>query len=183
MKNIISTFLFLVFGAYLANAQQYFTRTGEVSFHSRALLEDIDAFNNQGTFVMDSDTKKVQMAVLIKAFQFEKALMQEHFNENYMESDQYPKAVFSGTMEIPGKLDLESNGEYGPYPVNGELTIRGITRPIATTARFSRSGESLQATTQFNVAVADYEISVPKIVRDKIAKEVEIRVSLELEKM
>jgi polyisoprenoid-binding protein YceI len=181
-KNLIIVLIFL-FGTQFIHAQKFFTRTGQVSFHSRALLEDIDAYNNQATFVMDLTAQKIQMAVLIKAFQFEKALMQEHFNENYMESDQYPKASFSGTFSSGKTLDLSRDGTTEPVNITGEITIRGITRPVSTSAVFSVTDGRIVAQTTFNLNVADFNISIPAIVRDKIAREVEVKVSLELEEM
>ena len=81
--------------------QKYFTKDGKVSFYSDALMEKIEAHNTKAASVIDAENGQMEFAVLIKAFQFEKALMQEHFNENYMESSTYPKASFKGKIEDP----------------------------------------------------------------------------------
>jgi polyisoprenoid-binding protein YceI len=178
MKQILSfILLFTVLGQPLM-AQKYFTRSGQVSFHSRALMEDIDAYNNQGTFVMDLESKQVQMAVLIKAFQFEKALMQEHFNENYMESDRYPKAEFNG--QLADEFQLKTN-EIHSTKIEGTLTIRGISKNISTTATFKVDQDKIYGESTFPIKVSDFNISIPGIVRDKIAKEVEVKIKVELE--
>lgn len=180
MKQVFFLILFIsVIGQPLV-AQKFFTRSGQVSFHSKALLEDIDAYNNQGTFVVDLKSKQVQMAVLIKAFLFEKALMQEHFNENYMESDQYPKAEFKGTLNEELKF---GNKEEVTLDLNGTLTIRGISKDLSTRATFKAAGDRIIGEASFPVKVADYRIDIPNIVKDKIAKEVEVKVKVELEKL
>ena len=183
MKKTLLILFTLIAIIQLSFAQKYFTRSGQVSFHSRALLEDIDAFNNQGTFVMDVASGKIQMAVLIKSFQFEKALMQEHFNQNYMESDDFPKASFSGAVVSDALTDLKKEGNYKGVKIVGDLTIRNITKPIETRADFTIKNGQVSATASFDVKVADYDISIPSIVKDKIAKQVEVRVDVNLSKM
>ena len=178
--------LYLLAGTLLASlplqAQKYFTRSGNVSFHSKALLENIDAVNQQGTFVLDAATMDIQMAVLIKGFQFEKALMQEHFNENYMESDRFPKALFKGKIVSPSKIDLKTAGSF-QAEIQGQLTIHGVMKEIRTPATFEVSSKHIKATTNFPVTVADYQIEIPSLVKDKIAKEVEVRIEVSLEEM
>ena len=181
-KLTLALSILLGLQAFNLQAQKYFTRNGNVSFHSRALLEDIDAYNQQGTFVLDVSTKKIQMAVLIKAFQFEKALMQEHFNENYMESDQYPKAVFAGMVVSPENIDLTKPGKY-TVGIEGQLTIRGTEKSLKTTAEWEVKPGSIRATCQFPVAVEDFRISIPSVVKDKIAREVEVRIDVNLEQL
>ena len=183
MKKILILLFVLIVASQTTYAQKYFTRAGQVSFHSRAMLEDIDAYNNQGTLVMDVSSGKIQMAILIKSFQFEKALMQEHFNENYMESDEYPKANFSGKIESTDIPDLSKDGQYSNVKLSGELTIRDITKPINTLADFNVKNGLISASTNFKVKVSDYDISIPSIVKDKIAREVEIKVDVKLSPM
>jgi len=166
-----------------AQAQKYFTRSGKVSFHSKAMLEDIDAYNKQATFVLNNDSKQIQMAILIKSFQFKKALMQEHFNENYMESDEFPKAVFKGKIVSPSSIDLSQKGDFPICKIAGDITIRGITKKIECNAKISIDEEGISASTTFPLAVADFNIKIPSMVKDKIAKELEVRLDLKLEKM
>src|ERR1044071_3294377 len=111
MKKII--ILFLVAAALHGSAQpKYFTRNGTVAFNASSPLENIEATNNKASSVFIPSTGQIEFSVLMKAFFFERALMQEHFNENYVESDQYPKAVFKGTVADAAALNLAKDGEY-----------------------------------------------------------------------
>src|SRR5690606_30611649 len=93
--------------------------------------ENIDAVNNEATSIMNIKTGEVAFAVLVKSFRFQKALMEEHFNENYMESDKFPKATFSGKVLNMETIDLTKNGSY-PIEISGDLTIHGVTQNIKT---------------------------------------------------
>jgi len=121
--------------------------------------------------------------VLMKGFQFEKALMQEHFNEKYVESSKYPKATFKGGLTDLSQVDFDQPGTY-TVAVAGDLTIHGVTREVTTEGTLTvQENGSVLAKAIFPVAVADYEITIPAVVRDNIAKEVEVRVDLAYEPM
>ena len=156
-----------------ADAQKYFTRDGKVAFFSEAPLEKIEAHNSKATSVMDTSTGRLEFAVLIKAFQFEKSLMQEHFNENYMESDKYPKATFKGNITNMEAIDFSKDGEY-TVDVAGDLTIHGETKAVKTNGTIKIVKGEISAFSSFEVQVADYKIEIPAIVRDNIAKTVKI---------
>ncbi len=160
-------------------AQKYFTREGQISFYSSAPMEKIEAHNRQGTAVVDLATGAMEFAVLIKAFQFEKALMQEHFNENYLESTKYPKATFKGQVMEPSRINLQKDGNYS-VKVKGKLTIKDVTKDVETEGVFTVSKGVLSATAGFQVAVADYNIEIPKLVAEKIAKVVDIKINTAL---
>jgi polyisoprenoid-binding protein YceI len=162
-----------------AQAQKFFTREGKVSFFSSAPMEKIEAFNRQATAVVDLSSGAMEFAVLIKAFQFEKALMQEHFNENYMESTKYPKATFKGSVVEPSRINLQKDGVYSVV-VKGKLTIKDVTKDVETEGVFTVSKGLLSATAGFRVAVADYHIEIPKLVAEKIAKIVDVKVDVAL---
>ncbi len=181
MKKI--KFLLFVSFCFIANsifAQKYFTRTGHIVFSSDAPMEKIEASNHKATSVLDVETGKMEFAVLIKAFQFEKALMQEHFNENYMESGKYPKALFKGGITDISKVDFSTDGTY-PVKVSGDLTIHGETNKVETEGTIVIEDGKISATSSFDVAVADYKIDIPKVVRENIAKIVTINVSIDYE--
>ncbi|MCB9265570.1 MAG: YceI family protein [Lewinellaceae bacterium] len=163
-------------------AQKYFTREGKVSFFSDAPVEKIEAHNSKATAVLDATTGEMEFAVLIKAFQFEKALMQEHFNENYMESSKYPKAFFKGEVPDMGEVNLGKDGEY-PVKVKGNLTIHGVTREVEAPGKFIVKDRAISAVSSFTVLVADYDIEIPAVVRDNIAREVRIEVEVGLEEL
>ena len=110
-------------------SQKYFTRDGKITFLSEAPIETIEATNSKATSVIDISSGKIEFAVLIKAFHFEKALMQQHFNENYMESSKFPKATFKGKIDSVGQVDFGKDGTY-EIMVSGDMTIHGICKPI-----------------------------------------------------
>lgn len=178
MRIALLTVFTLIY-AYNLSAQKYFTRNGELSFYSEAPLEKIEAHNKTATCVLDTSTGRLEMAGLIKAFQFEKALMQEHFNENYMESHKYPKAVFKGEVLNMGEIDLSKVGKYDVV-VKGDLTLHGTTQPLTAKATLAVKDGHILGTSSFDVQVADYQIEIPSIVRDKIAKVVRISVRADL---
>lgn len=173
-------FVSVLFFCNTLHAQKYFTRTGNIVFSSDAPMEKIEASNQKATSVMDISTGKMEFAVLIKAFQFEKALMQEHFNENYMESDKFPKAIFKGGILDISKVDFSNDGTY-PVKVKGNLTIHGETNEVETEGVIVIKDGKISASSTFEVAVADYKIAIPKVVRDNIAKIVAITVNIDYE--
>ena len=179
MKKIILSLTVVLCLATSVQAQKYFTRAAHISFYSDAPTEKIEAHNNSVTAITDTETGRVEFAALIKAFEFEKALMQEHFNENYMESSEYPKAVFKGKFTDFDAKKLNTDGNYTAR-VEGELTMHGVTNPVTTEAAFTVKNGTVSATAAFKVLVADYKIEIPTVVRDNIAKEVEIQVKAEM---
>ena len=178
MKNLLVFAFLLIVGSIQLNAQKYFVREGKVSFYSDAPVEKIEASNNSATSVIDAESGKMEFAVLIKAFQFEKALMQEHFNENYMESSKFPKAKFKGMITNNAEVDYTKDGTY-PVTVKGDLTIHGVTQPVEVSGEISVVNGIVNAKAKFEVAVADYDIKIPAVVQDNIAKTVLIDVDIE----
>jgi len=158
----------------MLHGQKYFTKEGLVRFESDAPMEKIEAVNDKATCVWDTESGALQVAILVKSFQFEKALMQEHFNENYMESSKYPKAVFKGKVTNMDAIDLKADGNYKAR-LAGDMTIHGVSKPIETEASIVVEDGSIKGITTFEIAVADYEIEIPKLVRDNIAKVVSIQ--------
>jgi hypothetical protein len=180
MKKVIIITFIAVFAVINVNAQKYFTKTGQISFFSSTPIENIEAITNSASTVYDSESGKIQWAVLIKSFEFEKALMQEHFNENYMESSKYPKATFKGEIKDFENLNLDKDGTY-VVDVVGDLTIHGVTKPIKSKATFKVLDGKITASSDFDVFVADYKIEVPAVVKENIAKEIEISIKTEYE--
>lgn len=176
MKKLFFIATLLAF-ANIVTAQKYFTRSGKITFSSDAPLEKIEAENSSATSVIDIESGKMEFAVLIKAFQFEKALMQEHFNENYMESSKFPKATFKGQIQNLEAINFDADGTYKAN-VKGDMTIHGVTKNIDTQGTFTVKDGKIFAASTFSVLVADYEIKIPNVVKDNIAKEVAIDVTL-----
>lgn len=184
MKTIRPILASLVLLPLAADAQErYATRTGHVSFFSATPMENIEANNYKVTSVLDATTGAVEFAALMKAFEFEKALMQEHFNENYMESNTYPKATFKG--KVTG-LPTGALGKPGKYPVTveGDLTMHGVAKKLSLPASVvvNPTGAIL-ATSEFTVKAEDYNIDIPNTVRDNIAKEIKVKVAIDYQKM
>jgi hypothetical protein len=175
MKLIISIFMLMLSGSAVMAQPKYFTKTGKISFFSKAPMENIEAVNNKVVSVWDVSSGQLEFAVLMKGFEFAKALMQEHFNENYVESDKYPKAVFKGSIENSKAISLNTDNVV-TVNVSGLLTVHGITNPVNTTAVITVKNGIISATSNFNITLADYGISIPSIVSDKISKKIAIAV-------
>ncbi len=182
MTRIFFFGLMLMVVSTSVQAQKYFTREGKVSFSSEASLENIEGHNSKATSVIDISSGRMEFAILIKAFQFEKALMQEHFNENYLESDKYPKATFKGYIDNIGSIDLSKDGEYEVI-VKGDLTIHGETKAIESPGKIIVKDGHISASSSFEVVVADYKIKIPSIVRDNIAKVVQINIAVNYQEL
>ncbi|MBO3697132.1 YceI family protein [Roseivirga sp. E12] len=182
MKTIKTLFtLALLLTTLVVQGQdRYLTRTGHIKFFSHAPLEDIEAHNNKVLSIVDLAKGQVAVDMLIKAFEFEKKLMQEHFNENYMESDKHPKSTFKGTFEVPQELKAMIDGTY-VVDVKGDLSVHGVTKPLNTKATLKVSGGKLSGDLVFKVKVKDHEIKIPKVVVRNIADEVEVTATFEFE--
>lgn len=159
-----------------ASAQLYSTMDGEVSFHSHTFLEDIDAVNKKVSAVVDPVRKNIAFSLAMKNFSFKRKLMQEHFNENYVESDKYPGATFNGSFT--GDFNKDHDGVY-PVIVKGKLTIHGVTKTVEAPGTLTVKNGSIFGVSSFKLNPADYNIDIPFIVRDKIEKENTINVNIE----
>lgn len=182
MKKIIFIIIVItVFAAIAADVMaqgKYITKAGHISFYSEAPLENIEAHNHEVLSIIDLDANQVAVSMLMKAFSFEKSLMQEHFNENYVESDKFPKSTFKGSFASANPVDLSKDGIY-EVEVTGDLTIHGITQPVSTQGTIEVKEGQVVTKTKFKVALKDYKIEIPKVVVDNIAEEIEITVELQ----
>jgi polyisoprenoid-binding protein YceI len=175
MSRLLSLVLFLT-SVMPARAQLYSTSDGEVGFHSHTFLEDIDAVNKKVSAVIDPVKKNMAFSLLMKGFEFKRKLMQEHFNENYVESDKYPSSTFQGSFT--GDLNTAKDGAY-PVIVKGSLMIHGVTKPVEAPGTLTVRNGSIIGTATFKLNPADYKIDIPFIVREKIEKENTIQVNIE----
>lgn len=175
MKNIVLSIFILFFLSNSAFAQKYFTRTGLINFYSKTPLEDIDANSNQASAVVDLEKGEVAWAVLMKSFLFKKALMQEHFNENYVESTKYPKATYKAKI-LNYSADLLKKDGLHEVVVDGTMTLHGVTKPFKTKGTIEVKGGELLLKSAFKLIPEDYNIKIPQLVRDKIAKEINVKV-------
>ena len=170
---IIIVSLFML--PYLVDGQVYISKDAEISFYSYTPIEEIKAVNDKGVSVLSFDESKVEFSVLIKGFHFKNALMQTHFNENYMDSDNYPKAVFKSTEADLSSVNIDVDGEY-TVPVKGVLTVRGVDKEIETEGTIHVNGGTVSAMANFVVSPGDFKIEIPSLVEGKIAKEIEVSV-------
>jgi polyisoprenoid-binding protein YceI len=139
-------------------------------------LENIEAVNNEVSSALNLQSGEIGFAVLIRSFHFERALMEEHFNENYMESDKYPKSIFKGKIINIDKVNFQKDGSY-PVTIKGVLDMHGVKKEIETTGTFKVTGETVHSDASFTVLLADYKIDIPSLVKDKISKTVTIKVN------
>jgi len=174
MKHLILIFLYLGFSVSLVG-QKYMTKNGYIGFFSHTPIEDIKADNNQVAGVLDISTGDMVFQVLIKSFHFERALMEEHFNENYMESDKFPKSTFTGKIINLSNVDFSKSGIF-EITVEGELTIHNITNKVSAKGTVEVTGNEIIANSKFLINPEDYKINIPGVVRDKIAKNLEVTV-------
>jgi polyisoprenoid-binding protein YceI len=182
MKKALLFTLILGFLASFGYSQKYLTKNGKIKFHSDAPLEKIEAVNNQVNAALDATTGDLVFKVIIKSFEFEKALMQEHFNENYVESAKFPNAQFIGKVSNIASMNFAKNGSYEAQ-VEGTMTLHGVKKPIKATGTLQSKDGKIHGTSKFTLKVKDYDISIPTAVVKNIAEDVEVTVDINLEKL
>ncbi|QSE98712.1 YceI family protein [Fulvivirga lutea] len=149
---------------------------GTATFFSEAPMEDIEAINRKVIGAIDLQKGILAVTMQIKGFHFDKSLMEEHFNENYLESDKYPKASFKGMIKNFSELDFSKQGNFEAQAI-GELEIHGVTKPLKTMVQFAISGDKISANTSFDISIADHDIKIPRLVIKNIAEVVEVKAS------
>ncbi len=158
---------------YTVNAQKYLTKNGTTSFKASVeAFEPVEAINKSTTAVLNTNNGQIAALIFIKAFHFEIALMEEHFNENYMDSDEFPKATFNGEIKDFDFSKLSSQPQ--SFELSGHLTIKNIQKPILTTIELSKEENTIIMTCEFMVKPQDFDIEIPKLIREKIAKTIQI---------
>jgi hypothetical protein len=159
-------------------SQKMMTRTGEIKFEaSMPVFEPVAAINNSVSAILDKSNGEFAALALIKAFKFKVPLMEEHFNENYMESSKYPKATFKGKIV---NFDASKLATSEKYDLVGDLTIHGVTKKIKTKIILVLKDEKLYVTNNFSVKAQDFNIKIPSIVKSKVSEDVNITVNLVL---
>lgn len=176
MKKLICLIGFTVFGFGSMAQGIFMTRTGQVSFYSETPIENIEGVNNEVTSMINTDTGEIVFAILVKGFHFEKALMEEHFNENYMESGKIPKSTFQGKITNLSEIDFKKEGNY-QAKVEGDLTIHGVKKHVSSTGTIQVKKDGINVESDFDIKLNDFEIEIPSLVADKIAKQISIKVN------
>ena len=169
-KLLYVLILFLLSNQILA--QKYKSDESEITFFSEAPLEDISAYNNESSSIIDMESMKMAFSVPINQFQFKKSLMQKHFNEKYMESEKFPKATFSGKIvnyrPKVGETQVEAEGD---------LTIHGVTRAVTLPGTIDYSTDGISINSTFLVKLEDHDIEIPSIMWKNIAEEIEVKIN------
>ena len=181
MKKI--TVLVFLFAAMYVNcaAQLYFTKNGGISFFSTSPLEDIKADNNQVISILNIATGEMQFSLLNNAFHFKKALMEEHFNADYMESATYPKSTFKGIINNLSSINFARDGIYN-VTVSGSLNIHGVTNTVSASGKIIVHAGKISANSTCKIKLKDYKISIPAAVKNNIAENIELTISCQYEK-
>jgi polyisoprenoid-binding protein YceI len=183
MKKLGFFISFTFLCAFALQAQEkYMTKVGHIHFYSHAKIEDIKADNNEVTSIINIKTGEMAFVVLMKSFKFDKALMEEHFNENYIESDKFPKAKFKGTITDIASIDLTKDTKY-EVSVEGDLEIHGISKHITEKGTLEVNNGKISAKSVFTIAIKDFGIAIESALSDNIAETIEVTVEMLYEPM
>lgn len=174
-SKYITIALLLLLATTVSYAQRYASKDGHVSFFSEAPLENIEAHNHQVSSLLDLQKSEVVATMMMKAFEFDNSLMQEHFNENYLESEKYPKALFQGIIKSATVIDATKNGSY-PVEADGKMTIHGVTQPVKLNGTLEVKDNTVTIKAKFDIAIKDYKIEIPTLVVKNVAEIVEVTV-------
>ncbi|MEC3908367.1 YceI family protein [Tamlana sp. 2201CG12-4] len=167
-------FIILLFwGFNLTSQNKYLTKTGHVSFEASVpSFEEVKAANKSATAIINTDNGQFAALVFVKGFHFKNALMEEHFNENYAESDSYPKATFKGNITSFSLNKLHTVSE---FKMDGELNFHGKTKPLKDLLiKIEKSNDTISLSGEFKVLASDFDIKIPKIVSNKIAQDINV---------
>nr|WP_321244060.1 YceI family protein [uncultured Psychroserpens sp.] len=177
MKNL----LFLLVLACMSTSAQnkYITKTGTINFEASVpSFEEVAAKNNSVTAIFNTENGEIAALALVKGFRFKNALMEEHFNENYAESDQFPKATFKGKIENFDLKNMKSS-----YVINGQLSFHGKTETLKNISiSISTEKSMIKINGTFSAKASDYDIEIPKIVSNKISEDIKVSFQFELQR-
>lgn len=174
MKKIILLSLFFV-TAVMSAQDKMVSKTGKITFEASVpAFEEVKAVNSGVTFVLNSKTGEIASLALMKGFRFKLALMEEHFNENYVESDAYPKATFKGNIVNFDAATLTATAK--DYTIKGKLELHGKTKEISITAKIRKIETGIEIISNFNVIADDYAIAIPSVVKSKVSNKVAVKI-------
>ena len=180
MQKLLLPFLLLAVTIAFGQSK-YMTKSGSMSFEaSQPSFEPIEATHSAVSALLNADTGELAVLALVRGFRFPLALMEEHFNENYIESHQYPKTSFKGSI-----LNFDSNAlsnQPRTVQLTGELSMHGVTKPISVSATITQLDEQITLTSSFSVKTSDFGIKIPSLVRKQIDENVQVEVSLPLQR-
>ncbi len=172
MKIIVKLLLISLLVSSKSFGQMYVTQVGETSFFSETPAENISALNKTVGAIINTTTNEIAVSMKMSAFEFPNKLMQEHFNENYMESEKYPMGTFKGKIIEP--IDYTKNGTYD-VTAKGQLTIHGVTLPRDLKGKLTVENQKISLISNFDIKLVDHKIDIPKIVFTKIAEVISVK--------
>ena len=178
--KLIALILLAVPNAVVYAQTLYTTKIGQISFFSETPIRNIEAMNNEVVSMINTETGEIGFVVPVKSFRFEKSLMEEHFNENYMETAKYPKTTFQGKISNLNAIDFKKDGTYSAT-VDGKLSMHGVTKTISTVGKITVDKGKIVAMASFTVKLEDYNVKRPTIVAAEIAESVEIKINCRYE--
>jgi len=171
----------LIFSVSNITSQQLYTNNGVTTFDgSKESFEPISAVNGKSVSVIDVNKGNIAALIYIKDFEFRLGLMQEHFNENYMDSGKYPKSTFSGVILNFDDKKLEN--KYTNFRIKGEIEIKGIKKEISTIAKIKKTDDGINLSTTFNIQLSDYNVKIPRLVFKKIDENIKVNLNYNYEK-
>jgi len=172
MKNSIIICLLFCLSATFAQ-EKLITKNGTVTFEASVpSFEEVKAKNEYVTCILNTKTGEIASLALIKGFKFKVALMQEHFNENYIESTRYPKATFRGTVKDFNSNELTSS--FKEYTIDGKLEMHGKSKDISTVAKIKKTANGVEIEINFSVNANDFDIEIPSVVKNKVSNKINI---------
>ena len=181
MKAIVAVLVLTLSWPFAVYSQgKYLTNNGVISFYSHTVIEDITAVNEEVAAVIDGESGEIAIILKMTDFQFRKKKMQEHFNENYVESEIYPKATFSGSILNHSDIKYKTPGLYD-VTVKGDMFIHGQTQTLTADGTVEVSSGGIVCRTKFMLNPENYNIKIPRTVRKNISEQMEISVELACE--
>lgn len=173
MKKLLVMIMATAAFAIHAQAQLFSTSTAQIDFYSKTPVEDIEAHSKNAVVILDTKANNVVFQVQNTSFQFPNKLMQEHFNEKYIESEKFPKSLFSG--KVNQTIDYSKDGSHD-VTVTGKLTVHGVAQDRTINGKLTIKGGSIQLISDFKIKVSDHKIEIPTVVTAKIAEEISVHV-------
>lgn len=172
MKKIALLVLVALY-SFVPIQEKKLTKTGMIIFEASVpSFEEVKGKNTAVTCILNTSNGEIAALALMKGFRFKIALMEEHFNENYMESSKYPKATFKGKIENFDILKITSTSD--DYTIKGKLELHGKSKDITTIAKIKKIGTDIEVKTTFSVNSSDFDIQIPSVVSKKVSKKVNI---------
>ena len=192
MSIKVYIFNFFLLFTITISAQKYYTNSGITEFDgSKAAFEPIKAKNNSSVSAINVSNGNIAALIKIKDFEFRLGLMQEHFNENYLESYKYPKSTFEGNIELSTGSIYDGNTQIFNYAlvdenfmdiiIKGQLTIKGVTKDIIATGKIKKIENDLNLISSFSIKLSDFNVRIPKVVFMKIDEVVKINLNYNYE--